>query len=108
MAGNDEHDDAFTFETFASKLAVLVAVHATQAQRHRADLWLQRFQRSADAWTIVCAVLNDENTGVYAPELRLFAAQTLRVKVRRKCEACDRRFARPHVPRPWKLTATRV
>ncbi|RKP21515.1 hypothetical protein ROZALSC1DRAFT_27099 [Rozella allomycis CSF55] len=48
-------------------------------EKRKANKWLESFQTTKNAWTIVDMILSNNS---YGPEPLLFAAQTLRKKAR--------------------------
>lgn len=66
---------------FAPILAALATMQSNVQgkEKHEAHQYLEKFQKSADAWTVTGAILQDSTTTV---EARLFAATTLKGKVR--------------------------
>jgi transportin-3 len=47
--------------------------------RNQADIWLEDWQASPEAWTVANAILHDPSSGA---EYTYFCAQTLKTKVR--------------------------
>lgn len=64
--------------TLPQVLAALCALFSNSSDTKNATLWLESFQRSPAAWTLVSTLLSDPTQ---PPEYRLFCAQTLRLKI---------------------------
>ena len=52
--------------------------HPDEAVKKQANVWLEAWQQSQEAWAVSSAILSDPNTGLDA---QYFCAQTLRNKV---------------------------
>lgn len=67
--------------TFAPVLAALATMSSTGVDRstkHEAHTYLERFQKSSEAWTSTFAILQSPES---TDEAKLFAATTLKGKV---------------------------
>ncbi|XP_071710316.1 transportin MOS14-like isoform X1 [Rutidosis leptorrhynchoides] len=66
--------------------------HPDDAVRTQADQWLQKFQRTLDAWQVSDNLLHDASSNV---ETQIFCSQTLRSKVQRDFEELPSEAFRP-------------
>lgn len=66
--------------------------HEDDGVRLQADLWLQDFQRTIDAWQVADNLLHDDASQL---ETQIFCSQTLRSKVQRDFEELPSEAFRP-------------